>query len=206
LSENGSTIGSNSTLSADQKKALGFYWKGKYQASLAAKKTADANLKNCAKQALAASVTVDDIKLLIRLDTPEGEAAVRAEINRQLEVAGWTDSEIGTQFSFEDIPDRRPLTEAAYAAGKTAGMEGKTCIAPHEGEAGQEWIRGWHDGQVALMSALDLTAAGMAQIAAEAEGEQGDGEGSGEPAPRRRGRPKGSKNGKAAGAEGATAH
>lgn len=180
---------SNGELSEDQLQALGYHHKGKFEAALAAKKAADAAFKTTCKRAVADGVSVDDIKLLIRLDTPEGEAALRDELRRTLRVAGWSNSEIGTQFTFDDIPDRSPLVDRALAEGKKAGMEGQTPNPPYEGEAGQAWLEAWHQGQEAIFSVRELSEARAAagDASANEEGEQEN-----EPAPKKRGRPKGS--------------
>lgn len=192
----GHNSGAMDGLTEDQHRALGFYHQGKYNELLTAKKLADANLKVGAKRALADGISVDDIKLLNRLDTPEGEASLRAELNRQLEVARWVGSEIGTQFSLLDEPDRTPLEDRAFAEGKRAGMKGESLNSPYEGAAGIAYSEGWHIGQEALFSIQGLSEARAAAEAAEADAEPGD-EGE-EPAPKKRGRPKLSDEEKAA--------
>lgn len=92
-----------------------------------------------------------NIKLLEDLETPEGEARVKAEIDRQLQVARWAGLPIGTQGSLWET-DRRPITERAYDEGKRAGMDGKTMEPPHQQgtEAYGAWVQGWTDGQAVL--------------------------------------------------------
>lgn len=163
----GNTGDEPAVLSDKQLKAIGYHHKGLYERALAAKKKADAALKNCAKEALAAGVSVADIKTLIQLDTPEGEAAIRADLERQLKTLRWSGSELGTQLSFLDEPDRTPIEDRAYLEGETAGMKGETPRAPYEGAAEQAWLRGHHDGQEVLMGTLELTKAGITQIKKE---------------------------------------
>lgn len=191
---------SNSELTAEHRRALGFHHKEHYAVALAAKKKAEADFKNICKRALADGISTDDIKLLIKLDSPEGEAELRAELNRQIEVARWAGSEVGTQFSFLDEPDRTPIEERAYEEGKVAGYKAAAAQPPYEGAAEQEWLRGYHDGQQTLMSALDLTKAGMEEIQAEeqAAAQEQTHEGDGGGAKKKRGRPrKAAKNGAA---------
>ncbi len=194
MSENGLGHNVNGGMTEDQLQALGYHHKSKYEQALAAKKETDAKFKHVCKVAKADGVSVDDIKLLIKLDTPEGEASLRAELQRQLQVAGWAGSEIGTQFSFADIPDRSPLVERAAAEGKRAGMKGESLNNPYTGDAAEAYAQGWHDGQAALFSVRELSEARAAAetLSEEGEGEEGE---EAEPAPKRsRGRPKGSKN------------
>lgn len=192
----GHNSGAMDGLTEDQQRALGFLHKGKYEKALADKKAAAAAFLNCTKIAKADGVSVDDIKLLIRLDTPEGEASLRAELNRQLEVARWAGSEIGTQFSLLDEPDRSPLEDRAFEEGKRAGMKGESLNSPYEGAAGAAYAEGWHIGQEALFSIQGLSEAREAAEAAAADSEPGD-EGE-EAAPRPRGRPRLSDEEKAA--------
>lgn len=168
---NGAAHGQNiRPLNEDEQRALAFHHRREYRDALASKKEADAGFKNTCKRIIAEGTSIADVREMIKLDGQGGEAALRAEIERMMKVARWMGASIGEQFDLEDaINDRRPLDERAYAAGKVAGMNGDTCSAPYDGHAGQEWIRGWHDGQASLMSALELTKAGAAQVEADSK-------------------------------------
>lgn len=94
-----------------------------------------------------------DIKLLEQLSTPEGEAELIAEMERQARVARWSGLLIGAQGDlFEE--DRRTAEEKAYEAGKRAGLSGENCQPPsgHSAESSSQWVSGWHDGQAVLAS------------------------------------------------------
>jgi hypothetical protein len=190
--ENG--IGHNSGgLNDDQMRALTFHHKREFEVALKAKKDTAANFLAVTKRIKAEGSSIDDIKDLIALDTPEGEVEVRSEIERRLRVARWAGADFGTQFSLLDEPDRTPLVDRAREEGKVAGMKGETLRSPYDGEAGQAYAEGWHLGQAALMSALDLTRAGAEQIAAEtaeAEAEESESKDVEAKAPKKRGRPK----------------
>ena len=94
-----------------------------------------------------------DIKLLEQLETPEGEAELKAEMERQAKVARWAGLQIGTQGSlFEE--DRRPIDDRAFEEGRRAGMDGKNCEPPHAPgtSAHGKWVEGWHVGQSAIFA------------------------------------------------------
>lgn len=139
-------------LSDDQRHALTASWKGKYAAALAAKKTADANLKNVAKQAKSelGDNALADIKDLIAADEDENyEAKFVAELERRARIARWAGLEVGTQASLFDIGNTAPgLAEKAFNDGKRAGIDGQVLKPPHDAgsEAYNEYVRGWHEG------------------------------------------------------------
>lgn len=66
---------------------------------------------------------------------------------RFMDMARWELLPIGTQPDMLDEVDRTPLVDRAGAEGKKAGLAGDPCKPPYDGEAGQKWIAGWHDGQ-----------------------------------------------------------
>lgn len=162
-----STDGSNSGLTDDHRRALAYHHLGKWDVAKARQARATADVRNVIKRAKAEGVPLTLLEDLKKLETPEGEAALKERMLTTLQAAGWSNSEIGTQFSFEDIPDRSPLTERAYREGKTAGMKGETASSPYEGDAEQEWLRGHADGQSLLMETLNLTKQGMRDLEAE---------------------------------------
>lgn len=91
-----------------------------------------------------------DIKLLEKLETPEGEKELKERREREIRIARWAGLAMGAQGEFE--LDRRPAAEKAFDDGKRTGMKGEDCKPPHAPgtEAYDEWIRGWHDGQAVL--------------------------------------------------------
>lgn len=146
--------GHNSGLTEDQARALHLSnHVPAYEKALAAKKEADANFKNVCKTIKADGGNIDDIKLTIKLRTPEGEKEFKELLDRQRRVAAWNDLAIGQQGWLLD-EDPRPITERALAEGKKAGLEGKDAVPPHAAgtEAYDAWMSGWHDSQ-ALMAA-----------------------------------------------------
>lgn len=144
----------NSALTDDEMRALLFIHKREYEDALAAKKEADAHFKNICKAAKAecGKNAVADIKGLIALESPEGEAALREEIERQLRIARWAGAPMGTQFQFFEAPS--PAVDQAYENGKVAGFKGETMHPPHAPSVPQyqRWIDGWHEAQAVLGS------------------------------------------------------
>lgn len=155
----------SNALSDDQQRALGFHHKRLWQVALDAQKAAAAEVKKAEKRAVADGISKADLKLMRDLDGKAGDAALRVEIERTLRVARWMGAEVGEQFSFDDIPNRAPVTERAFERGKRDGMSGATAVTPegYTGESEQEYLRGWHDGQAILFSALELSKARVAE-------------------------------------------
>ncbi|MBB6306247.1 hypothetical protein [Xanthobacter tagetidis] len=137
-------------LSDEQVQALFFQHKKKYEAALAVKKKADADFKNACK--LAKSEIGDDaverIKYALELETEEGEAKLKARMERQAEVARWMGLPIGAQASLFG-EDRTPGDERAFGEGKRAGMEGKERRPPYDAATSQfrKWLEGYDAGQ-----------------------------------------------------------
>ncbi|RVC05816.1 hypothetical protein EN883_03940 [Mesorhizobium sp. M7A.F.Ca.AU.002.06.1.1] len=104
-----------------------------------------------------------NIKLLLDLETPEGEARIKADMERQAMVARWAGLAIGTQGALFD-QDRRPVEDRAFDDGKRDGMSGKTLATSHASgtEAYNKYVEGWHAGQA-------INAAGIRQKPPEAE-------------------------------------
>ncbi len=94
-----------------------------------------------------------NIKLLELLSTPEGEAEVVAEMERQVRIARWAGLVIGTQGDLFGT-DRRTAEEKAAEAGKRAGLSGESGQPPsgYSGEAHNAWMDGWREGQAVLAS------------------------------------------------------
>jgi hypothetical protein len=165
----------NSTLTEDERRALLFQHVKAYEERLAAKKKADADLKNACKVAKAdlGKDAVADIKDVIALGSPEGEKALQAEIERKLRIARYVNAAVGHQFTFSE--DMRPATDRAYEEGKRVGLAGGQCISPHDHSVPQHdsWMTGFHDGQAILGSAfakkpVDVAAERTAQDTSDA--------------------------------------
>lgn len=146
--------GHNSTLSDDQARALHLSnHVPAYEKALSAKKEADAHFKNVCKTIKADGGNIDEVKLTIKLRTPEGEQELKAELERKRRIAAWSGLAVGQQGWLLD-EDPRPITERASEEGKKAGLEGKDANPPYAAgtEAYDAWMQSWHASQ-AIMAA-----------------------------------------------------
>jgi hypothetical protein len=95
---------------------------------------------------------LQDIKDLISLDTPEGEAAMKAEMERKARVLKWMGVPIGSQGALFADTDRTPITERAFNEGKRQGLAGEPIDNPHHHttEAHRSHLQGFAAGQETL--------------------------------------------------------
>lgn len=125
-----------------------------YHEALAAKKAADAKLKNVGKTLKAdlGEHGLQKIKDYDLAQTPEGQEKLKAEIDARTQAMRFAGMAVNTQVDM--FADLAPLAERAYAAGMEAGMRGDTLSNPYnEASAeGQEYARGWHGGQEAIFA------------------------------------------------------
>ena len=88
---------------------------------------------------------------MILLATPEGEEAIKAEMERSARVLRWAGVAVGTQASLFG-EDRTPITERAFAEGRRAGLLGEShnnaYHVTNDGHA--EYNAGYIEGQAAL--------------------------------------------------------
>ena len=170
----------NSELTEDERRALHFRHCSEYERALAAKKTADAGLKNVGKRIKAENDSVAKCKQTIQARSPQGEAELRAEIEQTAEVLRWSGVQVGE--TAEMFADRRPSDETAFEHGKISGLKGERASSPHDPgtPAFAKWMDGWQAGQASLMTSFqklpvedepDASANG-ADAAAAAETEQ----------------------------------
>lgn len=160
-------------LTDDQRAALTFHHKRKYEAALALKKKAEADFKNACKVAKSelGDDAVADIKDMIALDTEEGEARLKAEAARIAKVARWMGMPVGSEPDMFST-DRTPAVDRAFALGRKAGLAGENCSPPHSPETEQHkrWMEGFHEGQAVLakgIKPLTPREGASAKIAAE---------------------------------------
>lgn len=150
------TIGDNSNgakpeLTDAERQALHFQHVKTYQKALGAKKDADAKFKNACKVIKAEGGSVRAVKLTIDLQTPEGEAAFRARMAEEAEIAGWNG--LGVQIDlFAD--ERQPAEDRAFEEGRRAGMKGEPKKPPYDPSVPQygKWMDGHAEGNAVLAS------------------------------------------------------
>lgn len=156
------------SLSDDQVYSLTEQHRKDYEVALAAKKNADKRLKDVGKiiKADLGKHGMAQIKALIEGATPEGEATIRARIERDAQVLRWLGVPIGTQSDMFPT-DRTPLAERSFNEGKRQGLAGSRNENPHHQstEAYHKHNEGYEAGQATLSQGfkqLDNTPKGSA--------------------------------------------
>lgn len=173
--------GHNSAGDEQNKRVLFFIGRSNYLKTLKAKKEADAAFKNACKviKADLGEYGVTQIKDYEKAQTPEGQAELKAKQEAQLQAMRFAGMPINTQLDL--CTDRTPTDDRAYQRGEEAGLRGDTLANPYnEASAeGQEFARGWHDGQGALFAGIkkkEAEASTDERIAGHDSDEEGDGE------------------------------
>lgn len=142
-------------LTEDEKHALHLRHCREYEISLAAKKKTDADFKNVGKRIKAEDDSVTKVKKTIMARSPEGEAALKAEMEETANVLRWSGVSVGETLDLFPV-DRTPGADRAKAEGKRAGLAGEPRKPPHDPSVPQHeaWLDGYHDGQAILASAF----------------------------------------------------
>lgn len=139
------------SISDDQLYSLTEQHRQKYELVLQKRKDANKALIDLGKiiKADLGAKGLQDIKDLIALSTPEGEEAMKAEMERQARVMRWMNIPIGSQGALFGDTDRTPITEKAFNEGKRQGLAGESCDNPHHHttEAHRFHEQGWAEGQ-----------------------------------------------------------
>lgn len=121
----------------------------KYVALRAAQLKAGAAMKNLGKVIKADGLTMRQIKLMVDLSTPEGEAAFKANVANDLLAAQWQGAAIGAQLQLFMEPDRTPSVDIAYESGVQDSMDGKSAVSPYDPSLPQTqaYLKGHADDQ-----------------------------------------------------------
>lgn len=92
-------------------------------------------------------LTMRQIKLMLELETPEGEAAFRANIANDLVAAQWQGASVGSQLSLFLEPDRTPSADIAFDEGIQDSIDGKTANPKYAPSVPQHaaYMRGYHE-------------------------------------------------------------
>lgn len=82
----------------------------------------------------------------------KAEAKVVAEVKDRLQVARWIGHPMGAQLDLFEQPDRTPITDRAFDAGKIASMNNQPRKPPHapDTEAYRSWMAGYNNHQETL--------------------------------------------------------
>lgn len=140
-------------MSDDQLYSLTEQHRQKYERFLEAKHAANKALIDYGKiiKSDLGAKGLADIKGLIELATPEGEARMKADVERQVRLFRWMQVPIGSMGDMFADADRTPLTERAFNEGKRQGLAGEPVNNPHHHttEAHRFHNDGWAEGQKA---------------------------------------------------------
>lgn len=120
-------------ISDDQLYSLTEQHRQKYELVLEAKNKANKALIDLGKviKADLGAKGLQDIKDLIALDTPEGEAAMKAEVERRVRLLRWMQVPIGSMGDMFAETDRTPIKDRAFSEGKRQGLAGESINNPH---------------------------------------------------------------------------
>ncbi|TPM89840.1 hypothetical protein [Mesorhizobium sp. B2-1-3A] len=147
---------SNVDLAEKDRKVLFFINRKDWLEAMTAKKAADAKVKLVGKAIKAdlGKYGLDQIKAYEQAQTAEGLAELKAKRDADLQAMRFAGVPVNTQLDI--FLDRAPLTERAYTEGEEAGLRGDTLSNPYNEASpeGQEFARGWHDGQGALFAGI----------------------------------------------------
>ena len=173
--ENAQPGHNSGSMTNDQRQALALMHRRIYRAKMAVKKEADAAVRNACK-VLKADLGENgllQIKTMIAMETPEGEAKIRAEMQAKSEAVSWSSTPDG---QFDMFPAKAPTGETqAFMKGKIAGMDDEALNNPFGAGTSdaEDYARGWHLGK----SVMDELIADREQAAATAEVIKGSDEG-----------------------------
>lgn len=101
---------------------------------------------------------VAEVDTMIQLETVEGEALFKAEVERQVRMARLMGLPVGTTGNLFEAVDRSPGVDRAAGAGKRAGLAGDPCDCPHDPSTEQyaAWMTGYAEGQKTMFAIKPL--------------------------------------------------
>lgn len=93
--------------------------------------------------------SVQQIKISLLLQTPEGEAEFKAEMANRLLAAAYSDADIGDQLSLFLDGDRTPAVDRAYKEGQTMAMKNEAAVPKYDPSTPQHaaFMEGYHAEQ-----------------------------------------------------------
>lgn len=102
------------------------------------------------------------LDVALKMDDPEKDAKLRAEVRALLQVAAWKGAPIDTRFDLfggaTPPKDQATVTDQAYAEGRTASAHNQPRRVPVQypapGEAFNAWLAGYDDHQRELMGGI----------------------------------------------------
>lgn len=124
--------------------------------ALAVIKAAQDKRKTLRKQFQAKGIVLTDLDTMAKMADWSFDD-VKAYVQRQMHYLGAVQTRLNDQFDLFERPETVSTEigrQAAFLAGRMAGMAGKDCRPPAnlDGKEAQSWTEGWHDGQKLLAS------------------------------------------------------
>lgn len=119
----------------------------RYRKLKEAQNKANRAMQSFGKEVKGDGLSMRQIKLMVELSTPEGEAAWRMTIANDLIAAQYQGAAIGQQLALFLEPDRTPSVDIAYDEGVQDSMDGKTAKSPYDPSLPQtqSYLKGYHD-------------------------------------------------------------
>lgn len=151
---------------AGETEVLFFVDRRLYLAALEAQKHANKAMKDVGKT-IKADLGVNGltmIKAYEKAQTPEGKAEIQAKQEAERQAMGFAGIPINTQLDL--LTDRMPLVDRAFRDGREAGLRGDTLANPYNEASpeGQEYAKGWHEGQTALFAGITAKQEAAAEL------------------------------------------
>lgn len=93
--------------------------------------------------------SMQQVKISLMLQTPEGEAEFKAEMANRLLAAAYSDAAIGDQLSLFLDGDRTPAVDRAYKEGQTSAMKNEAAVPKYDPDTDQyrAFMEGYHAEQ-----------------------------------------------------------
>lgn len=143
----GSVINDNVPKADPEMRELARHHRDTYVKRKAALSKAQRDMQAFGKEVKGDGFSMRQIKLMVELSTPEGEAAWRMTIANDLIAAQYQGAAIGQQLSLFLEPDRTPAVDMAYDLGVQDSIDGKAAKSPFDPSVPQtqSYLKGFHD-------------------------------------------------------------
>jgi hypothetical protein len=111
--------------------------------------SAAAKRRQYQKEIKESGFSMQQIKISLLLQTPEGEAEFKAEMANRLLAAAYSDADIGDQLSLFLDHDRTPAVDRAYKEGQSSAMKNEAAVPKYDPDTDQyrAFMEGYHAEQ-----------------------------------------------------------
>lgn len=111
--------------------------------------SAAAKRRQYQKEIKESGFSMEQIKISLLLQTPEGEAEFKAEMANRMLAAAYSDAAIGDQLSLFLDGDRTPAVDRAYKEGQTMAMKNEAAVPKYDPSTPQHaaFMEGYHAEQ-----------------------------------------------------------